>query len=219
MKLSNKSGFTLIEIAMVLIIVGLLLTTLLTPLTAQIEQSRNAEARRDMLEIKDALTGFAIINGRLPCPDTNADANGTEDVCVPNTFNTTDSSGGNVPWETLNTKQLDPWGRRYQYRVNNAFTTNFILSTAGAGTGLIRVCTSSACTNTEATNVPLVIYSTGQNGAVLPPLSLDEQANIDGNKDFVSHDFSNANGGFDDIVMWMSTNILMNKMVSVGKLP
>ena len=213
MNLKYKWGFTLVEMAIVLVIVGLLVSAFLTPLAAQLEQSRNAEVRRDLLEIKEALLGFAVINGQLPCPDNNGD--GIDDGCA-NT-NATSTSGGNVPWVTLNTKQLDPWARRYQYQVNNAFTTTFILTTNGSGAGLIRVCTASVCAATEANNVPLVIFSTGQNGAILPPTSLDEQENIDLDKDFVSHDF--ATGGFDDILVWISTNVLMNRMVSVGKLP
>ena len=215
MQSKNQFGFTLVEMAIVLVIIGLLISAFLTPLTAQLEQNRNAEAHRDLAETKEALLGFAVINGRLPCPDT--DGNGTDDGCF-NT-NTTASTEGNVPWVTLNTKQLDPWGRRYRYRVNNAFSNTFLLTTSGNGAGLIRVCTTSACTGTEASNVPLVIFSTGQNGAVLPPVSLDEQENMDLDKDFVSHDFTNTAGGFDDIVIWISANLLMNRMVSVGKLP
>ena len=213
--MKNKSGFTLVEMAIVLVIVGLLISAFLTPLTAQLEQSRNAEVRRDLAETKEALLGFAVINGRLPCPDT--DGNGTDDGCL-NT-NVTATTGGNVPWITLNTKQLDPWGRRYQYRVNNAFSNTFLLTTTGSGGGLIRVCTTNVCAGTEASNVPLVIFSTGQNGAVLPPASLDEQENTDLDKDFVSHDFTDTAGGFDDIVVWISTNVLMNRMVTAGQLP
>ncbi|MEI2636142.1 MAG: type II secretion system protein GspG [Methylotenera sp.] len=201
--------------AIVLVIVGLVISAFLTPLTAQLEQARNAEARRDLSEIKEALLGFAVINDRLPCPDNDGD--GVDDGCA-NT-NATSTSGGNVPWATLDTKQLDPWGRRYQYQVNNAFSAAFILTTTGSGAGLIRVCTTNACVATEANNVPLVIFSTGQNGAVLPPVSLDEQENVDGDKDFVSHDFTNTAGGFDDLVVWLSTNVLMNRMVSAGRLP
>lgn len=210
-----KLGFTLVEMAIVLVIVGLLISAFLTPLSAQLEQSRNAEVRRDLLEIKEALLGFAVINGRLPCPDI--DDNGTDDGC--GNMNSTATTGGNVPWSTINTKQLDPWGRRYQYRVNNAFTGNFVLTTAGSGLGSIRVCATSLCANTEANNVPLVVFTRGQNGGVLPPASLDEQENLDNDRDFVSHDFTNANGGFDDVVIWISTNVLMNRMVSVGRLP
>lgn len=215
MKMKNNSGFTLIELAIVLVIIGLVLSAFLTPLAAQLAQARNTQARKDLSEIKEALLGFAVINGRLPCPDTNND--GLEDICgLPNN---TVTSGGNVPWSTLNTNQLDPWQRRYQYRVNNAFTAAFILSTAGFGAGEIRVCTTNACTNTEANNVPFLILSTGENGAVLPPASLDEQENVNGDRNFVSRDFSNTGGGFDDILVWASTNVLMNRMVTAGRLP
>ena len=124
-----------------------------------------------------------------------------------------------MPWSTLNTKQFDPWQRRYQYRVNNGFTAAFTLSTTGIGSGIIRVCTTNVCTNTEANNAPFVIFSTGENGAVLPPANLDEQENIDLDVDFVSHEFSNTGGGFDDIIVWASTNVLMNRMVTAGRLP
>ena len=215
MQLKNKFGFTLVEMAIVLVIIGLLISAFLTPLTAQLEQNRNAEARRDLAEIKEALLGFAVINGRLPCPDTTGD--GVEDACV-NT-NVTATTGGNVPWVTLNTNQFDPWQRRYQYRVNNGFTGAFLLSTSGGGQGIIKVCTTNSCAITEASNVPFVVLSTGQNGAVLPPVNADEQENIDGDRDFVSRDFSNVAGGFDDILVWASTNVLMNRMVTAGRLP
>ena len=54
MQLKNKFGFTLVEMAIVLVIVGLLISAFLTPLTVQLEQNRNAEARRDLAEIKEA---------------------------------------------------------------------------------------------------------------------------------------------------------------------
>ena len=215
MKIKNNFGFTLVEIAIVLVIIGLLISAFLTPITAQLEQSKNAEARRDLAEIKEALLGFAVINGRLPCPDI--DGNGIDDGCL-NT-NSSAITGGNTPWVSLNTKQLDPWGRRYRYVINNAFSDTFLLTTAGTAAGLIRICTSNACTGTEASNVPLVIFSTGQNGAILPPVNLDEQENTDLDKDFVSRDFTNNAGGFDDLVIWISSNVLMNRMVNVGKLP
>lgn len=215
MKIKYNSGFTLVELAIVLVIIGLVLSAFLTPLAAQLAQARNTEARKDLSEIKEALLGFAVINGRLPCPDNNND--GIEDAC-PNT-NVTATTGGNVPWSTLNTKQFDPWQRRYQYQINNGFTAVFILSTAGTGAGVIRVCTTSACANTEANNVPFVIFSTGENGAVLPPANLDEQENVDADSNFVSRDFSNTGGGFDDIIVWASTNVLMNRMVTAGRLP
>ncbi len=216
--LQNK-GFTLVELAIVLVIVGLLVSAFLTPLSAQLDQSRNATARRDLQEIKEALLGFVVVNSRLPCPDT--DGNGTEEPCA-NT-NATSSTGGNLPWADLGLKSLDPWGRTYQYRVNNAFTPAvppyFNLTTSGLGAGVIQVCTDNICAIREASNVPVLIFSLGKNGSIIPPVSVDEQENADGDGTFVNHDFSDGANTFDDLVVWISGNVIMNRMVTVGKLP
>lgn len=221
MKTNNKgiaftsSGFTLVELAIVLVIVGFLVSAFLAPLSAQLDQTRNAEARRDLDEIKNVLLGFAVINGRLPCPDATGD--GLEDACA--NANATSSTGGNLPWVSLGLKSTDPWNRAYQYRVNNAFTVNFTLNTAGAGAGIIRVCADNACAVTESANVPMVVFSRGKNGAIFPPVSLDEQENSDGDGTFVNHGFVDGPNPYDDLVSWLSVGSIMNRMVSAGRLP
>ncbi|HUW25479.1 MAG TPA: prepilin-type N-terminal cleavage/methylation domain-containing protein [Gallionella sp.] len=65
---SYQPGFTLVEMAIVLAIVGLLLGGLIPTLSAQMESQRINETRKQLDEIQQALMGFAIINGRLPCP-------------------------------------------------------------------------------------------------------------------------------------------------------
>ncbi len=62
------SGFTLIELAMVLFIVSLLIGGLLMPLAAQNEIRGRQETDRALANIREALIGFAVVNGRLPCP-------------------------------------------------------------------------------------------------------------------------------------------------------
>ena len=56
--------------AIVLAIVALLLGGLLPLISGQIEQQRRAETHKHLDEIKEALIGYAIINGYLPCPFT-----------------------------------------------------------------------------------------------------------------------------------------------------
>lgn len=224
---AHFSGFTLVEMAVVLVIVGLMLGGLLIPLSAQMDQSRVSEARKDLSEIKEALIGYAIINGHLPCPDTDGD--GIENSC--GTTTSAGSSQGNLPWATLGVQGTDPWGRHYQYRVNDAFGaagTPFSLSTTGTTTGILRICSDKTCAATLANNVPAVIYSSGKNGAVQPPVGADELENTTDStstkfdRSFVSHEFSAATatyGEFDDIVTWIAPSILMSRMVSAGKLP
>ena len=218
-------GFSLIEMAFVLVIITLLLGGLLVPFATQVEQRRIAETNKAMEEIKEALLGYAIANGRLPCPDITGD--GIADPCL-STAST--SSGGNIPWVDLGTANADAWGLRFQYRVNGAFTNAISLNpvTTGSGDGILRICTASTCTAFLATNVSAVIYSSGKNGAIQPPTSADElenttvTTNSKFDRNFVSHVLVGPGAGnpeFDDLVTWLSPNILFNRMVAAGKLP
>ena len=217
---SHLKGFTLVEMAIVLMIVGLLMAAFLTPLSAQLQQNRINEARNDLSEIKEALQGFISVNLSLPCPDVDGDGLANAPCLVGA------STGGNVPWVTLGTKPTDPWDRRYQYRVNNDFTVPITLATTGA-TNQLRVCTDFACGASDANRVPAVIYSSGANGAVQPPVGADELENtlvagatFDGK--FVNHEFAQVaavNGEFDDVVDWLSTNVLIGRLVAAGQLP
>ncbi len=237
-----RSGFTLIEIAIGLFIITILATVLLTPITTQITQAKIHQAKADLDQINEALIGYALaqpVKPSLPCPDATIGAganDGLSDVCGTALGQTV---GGNIPWVTLNVPSVDPWGQRYQYRVNSAyadpagFSMTMNLSgacnppgTAGTGNlfqttvGQIKICGDSACATVLAnTNVPAVIFSRGPNGATAPT-SPDEIENIDNDCLFVSRPYSGAAGvEFDDLVVWVSPGLLVSRMVAAQKLP
>src|SRR5690606_35430402 len=70
---AHAAGFTLVELAMVLVILALLGGSLLVPLASRIEARDRQAALERLRDIQSALTGFAIIHGRLPCPSTETD--------------------------------------------------------------------------------------------------------------------------------------------------
>jgi type II secretory pathway pseudopilin PulG len=225
----RATGFTLIEIAIAMAALMLLAAVLLTPITTQITQSKITHARADLDQINEALIGYALAQAkpRLPCPDTTGD--GLEDPCSGTA--STESTGGNIPWATLNVAAADPWGQRYQYRVNNAYTASaagFNLNTApsgaacnppGGASGFIKVCADAACASILANGVPALLFSRGANGASAPA-GADERENIDGDCLFISRTYSAAAGNeFDDLVTWVSPGILIGRMVSAQKLP
>ena len=132
-KTTSQSGFTLVEIAIVLIIVTILLgyTVAMFPIQQELRQYRQANA--EMEEIKDALIAFAQVNGRLPCPDTaegsGAAVNGEEErteEAFP-TLDTCNSIYAFLPAKTLGiqgdfdaiSRLLDPWGEPYRYGVSD----------------------------------------------------------------------------------------------------
>lgn len=117
----REAAFTLVELAVVLMIVGLLLGSLTYTLAAQTEQRAREQSQRALEQAREALIGFAITNGRLPCPASSA-SNGLEtpagggdcsnynDGFLPAVtlgFHPTDSSGYAV----------DAWGNRVRYAV------------------------------------------------------------------------------------------------------
>ncbi|HET9577070.1 MAG TPA: type II secretion system protein [Usitatibacter sp.] len=65
-------GFTLIELAVAMLVIALLVSGLALPLAAQVHLRRQEETRRLLEEARDALMGFAAAHGRLPCPATEA---------------------------------------------------------------------------------------------------------------------------------------------------
>lgn len=71
------AGFTLIELAVVMFVISLLLGGLLLPMSAQMEVRGRQETDRSLANIRDALIGFAVINGRLPCPAVASIPTGT----------------------------------------------------------------------------------------------------------------------------------------------
>lgn len=235
----NKTrGFTLVEMAIVLMIMGILLGGFLVSLTAQLELRNDSETRQLLANAQEALIGYALSNRHLPCPDKTVGADngdddrpndGREDFDVATGDCMTQE--GNLPWATLGVLENDPWNQHLIYSVVAAFSQRsprplFGLPTAGN----IRVCNETACNVPRLTDVAVaVIVSRGRNRGVcgtLPslPACEDERQNDNADNDFVSHEptvatLANPNAEYDDIVVWISGNILINRMVSAGQLP
>lgn len=134
----NNDGFTLVELAMVLLIIGLLLGGLLMPLATQVEQRDRRTVQQQLEEIKSALLGYAVINGSLPCPSFETDP-GSGNYGIP--VGQGDSKCGEegiLPWKVLGVTETDPWGspRRssgdewlgyWRYRVDQKFTDDLYI--------------------------------------------------------------------------------------------
>jgi len=128
-----SSGFTLAELAIVTVIVGLLLGGLLTTLSTQVDLRQNSDTQKILETARDALVGFAIANGRLPCPavsniatDTGIEA-GALGVCTAPYYGYYPAVTVGLTPTDKNGYLLDAWGNRIRYAVtttnSNAFTT------------------------------------------------------------------------------------------------
>jgi prepilin-type N-terminal cleavage/methylation domain-containing protein len=180
-----EAGFSLIEIAVVLVIISVLVSVIAVPLSAQVEQRRVTETGKRLEIIKEALIGFASAKGRLPCPATDASA-GQERFCVAASGACTSTTAqqahgrcevsfGRVPAVTLGISPLeasgfieDAWSdgnveRRIRYAVSNYQNpANFYVLTAANG-----IKTNTMATTIAATH--LYVCSTGLTAA--PPVA------------------------------------------------
>jgi type II secretory pathway pseudopilin PulG len=80
----RQGGFTLAEIAIAFLIVALLIGGTVLTYTAQSEAREVADTQRTLEQAREALIGFALRNGRLPCPATlgPGGSNGAESFCT-----------------------------------------------------------------------------------------------------------------------------------------
>jgi prepilin-type N-terminal cleavage/methylation domain-containing protein len=233
----SQLGFTLVEMAIVLMIVGFILGGLLVTLSAQVDQRDYSQTRQSMEEIRDALMGYALSHGHLPCPAISSTI-GAEDRVAATGVCT--NRVGFLPWAELGVKKSDNWNHLYRYSVTPAYSNSPLAITLSPPTPRdITIQTRNAAgvlvNLSNANDIPAAVISHGKNGYGSTNnegiLMVDTSVNNDDEKTnnagvgttFVSREFGNNKtttyGEYDDIVVWISPNVYLSKMVTVGNLP
>ena len=261
MNKSAQTGFTLVEIAIVLLIVTILLgySVAMFPLQQELKQYRHVKVEMD--SVIGHLIAFAQVNGRLPCPDTSTDSDlsgntvdGVEDRVG---LNACEAYFGFLPGRTLGINgkynaagvMIDPWDTGYGYAISN-------INAGSPANPDIDLVTPNGIRDEGITNVMPDLFICddsdelanddidctdvtgdeviGSNGAVaavvislgkdsnIPATSNIQAENIDnfhvGTQDKV-YIFSPRRDDYDDVVRWLSTNLLFSKMIEADQLP
>jgi len=209
----RQSGFSLLELAVAMAIVGLLLGGGVVCLSTWGEHKLREENHAYMREVKRALLIYAKVNGKLPLADTTGD--GLPDA----------GRRGYIPYATLGVRPYDVWGRRLQYSISRYMEMP------------ASICSNLATLSTFTTaysytvkiwdNVPAgtifnvagVVVSAGAKDAdrkLSPSSPFDEVSTIGANTDpntpvnlFVR---SPPAGSFDDMVDYIEPLVLYNFM-------
>ena len=215
---NNQAGFTLIELAIVLVIIGVLVGSFIGSIGARIDTTRRAEAVSDLGEIKQAILGYAYSSPgpNLPCPDCSILVGCIGAIGINDGLEDRDASGncytgyGNLPWQTLGLGRSDTWNTRYRYWVDTTFanqTPAFGLGDSANGVIQTRVPDGLTPPGTVlenvASNAAMVVFSHGKNtyGGIsadaaarpaIPAVDVDEAENADFDSTFVSREPSDV---------------------------
>jgi prepilin-type N-terminal cleavage/methylation domain-containing protein len=117
-------GFTLIEVAISMVILGLVLTGLVVSLSQQLQQRRLLDTRTTLQNASDALMAFVTANARLPCPAI-VGSNGLE--ATAGGPGTCAAAAGFLPAVTLGLPNLDGNGL-----LNDGWADGSIVGTTAA---------------------------------------------------------------------------------------
>ena len=123
----NSAGFTLIEIMVVIIILGLLAAIVMPRIVGETDRARYAQAKVQIRILEDALKRYKLDNGRFPTTDQ-----GLESLVQPPTTGTVPRNyptGGYLDKPEIPT---DPWGNNYVYVSPGQNGPDFDLKSFGA---------------------------------------------------------------------------------------
>jgi len=108
----DQKGFTMVELMVVIVIIGVLSAIALPTFNAQIDKAKVGRAVADLKSVKNLVELYYVENGKYP------DVEKFEDQV----------NGNGLVWKSSDNPMKDPWGRAYYYYVNSDGSSYVLLS-------------------------------------------------------------------------------------------
>ncbi len=194
----HESGFTLVELAVVLVIMGMLLSVGMSMVGPLTKRAKTIEGKEIVNGAAEAIIGFAATNNLLPTLQPPASPQVYTVMRTPN----------------------DAWGRQLQYIFSSNLENAPLCGRRGTNLS-VNQCTNAACTAfTAIPNVAFVLLSSGENYNIQTAGNLRAAVATAVNTYLVPpgtavDNFTgdmNRPEGYDDIVKWVTLDELKMKM-------
>lgn len=117
MSLKEQKGFTLIEVAITLLVIAGISTTVLLVYQSVLDTNAKLKEQQNIYQISKSMNTFLAVNSFIPCPDTDGDGLENRTIASTGEFECADREGG-LPFNDLGVKEKDAWGNPYYYRVH-----------------------------------------------------------------------------------------------------
>jgi general secretion pathway protein G len=120
----RAGGFTLIEIMVVVVIIGLLAAVIVPTVVSKVDEAKVNKAKADIQSLETALTMYRLDNSKYPTSDQGLTALTTQP--------TDPSIKHGRPGGYLTRVSKDPWGNDYQYVIPGSHGKEYDLFSLGA---------------------------------------------------------------------------------------
>jgi len=229
-------GVTLVEMAIVLLILGILTKAVMAPLSAVQGHRQHREATSQLESIRRALWAHVVAGGVLPCPVVSSQRDDADAAICRN-------ARGGVPARRLGLSGaldadgalLDPWNKPYNLAISLSsheergvselpdWTSIGEVSRVGIAdlSADIVVCTQSVANRcpdnlVRASGLAFVVFSTGPDDSTTG----DQSENLDADSVFTAQESSiDPEHPFDDLLLWGTAAETIFWLLRAGWLP
>ena len=192
------------------------------------ESDRQQRTLAILAQARDALTGFAATNGRLPRPASSAtDGRERPAECASDA-----DCGGFLPWVALGVPGLDAWGKVLRYSVTPEMSrapiasvsavANRVILQRKANGGLTYVAGQQQC-DVSAQCLPAVVFSQGKEGYGTAASGIRLAPTLPGNVDEAANELASTSfvtgNSVDDLLVWITLPALYQRMRAARTLP
>ncbi len=124
---NTNKGFTLVEMAIVLVIVGLMIGGGFSTLGAYLDNAKQSHTKGSLKVTKQALLNYVKVNKHMPCPDVDGDGKQDAGGALGTQC---DSDVGTVPYDDIGLSRAitqDDYGNLFGYGIHKEAATSAVM--------------------------------------------------------------------------------------------